>query len=46
MQTYNPRNQQPARGDLTDPRSSGAKPTAPSSPRLNDRRSTRDPRGA
>lgn len=44
MQTHNPRYQPPLRGDLTDPRSSGAKRTGQPSARLNDRRSTRDPR--
>ena len=45
MQTYNPRNQQPARGDLTDARSSSPGRGGQPQPRLNDRRSTRtDPR--
>ena len=47
MQTYNPHAQQPARGDLTDPRSSGAVRAGPRKAQLNDRRSTRnDPRSS
>lgn len=42
MATYNPREQQPARRDLTDPRSSGAgAPHSARKPVLNDARSTR-----
>jgi hypothetical protein len=44
MKSYNPRNQTPARADLTDPRSSAPARGGPPKP-LNDRRSTRsDPR--
>ena len=44
MQSNNPRHQQPLRGDLTDSRSSGSKQPSKIAARLNDRRSTRDPR--
>lgn len=44
MTSYNPRTQQPVRRDLTDPRSSGA-PASGRTSLLNDKRSTRTPRG-
>jgi hypothetical protein len=40
MTTYNPREQQPVRRDLSDPRSSGA-PAQGRKTLLNDKRSTR-----
>lgn len=41
MTTYNPREQQPLRRDLTDPRSSGGSPSQGRKTLLNDKRSTR-----
>lgn len=40
MKTYNPREQQPVRRDLTDPRSSVASGQGPRKTILNDSRST------